>query len=77
MAGSYIDKDDRVVVVNARAFGKHGLVLSNNGFGGCVVQLDEGGKVFVQNERDLQYEAEELPEQPVNDDDLLPLYFIK
>lgn len=62
---SYIDKDDRVVVLahieeqaHARmpypdAVGKHGIVLSNDGWGLCAVKLDDGSTIRAWNHADL------------------------
>jgi hypothetical protein len=63
----YIDRGDRVKVRNTQAFGAHGLVLSNDGFGRVEVKLDDGRKLTLMNHRDLIYEDEELTGEPEMD----------
>ena len=64
----FIDKGDRVVIksdghpngfggqVLTEHKGKHGLVLSNDGFGRCSVLLDDGKAVDCWNGADLERE---------------------
>lgn len=62
----YIDSGDRVVVTgNARVLGsdnltdhqgKHGLVIGNDGWGKCSVQLDDGSYITAWNDADLTRE---------------------
>ena len=61
----YKDAGDRVIVVNRVAFGIHGTVYINDGFGEVVVDLDDGRTFQGYEERDLIYEDEELPEEEV------------
>ena len=68
----YIDAGDRVKIKNVQAFGERGVVLSNNGWGTCRVRTDSGQTFVLMNGRDLIYEDEELPAEPVTDTDIVP-----
>ena len=62
----FIDRGDRVVNVDNARFqgsddlsehqGKHGKVLSNDGWGLCEVLLDDGTSVYAWNGADLRRE---------------------
>ena len=68
MGKDYIDRGDRVIIVGdthangssvlAAHQGKHGVVLSNDGFGLCEVRLDDGTIVTAWNSADLKREGE-------------------
>jgi hypothetical protein len=61
----YKDKEDRVIVINSFAFGLHGTVLDNDGFGEVLVALDNGRTFHGYEGVDLIYEDEPLPAEPV------------
>lgn len=62
----YIDRGDRVVIVGnsnwmgssdlSQYQGKHGTVLSNDGWGLCCVLLDDGNEIYAWNASDLKRE---------------------
>lgn len=61
----YKDTDDHVIVINPKAFGEHGVVISNDGFGEVLVKLDSGRTFHGYEARDFIYEDEELPSKPI------------
>ncbi|OGY25411.1 MAG: hypothetical protein A2Z24_02880 [Candidatus Woykebacteria bacterium RBG_16_44_10] len=63
----YKDAGDRVIVINAAAFGQHGKVLNNDGFGEVLVALENGRTFHGYEGRDLIYEDEPLPDKPVEE----------
>jgi hypothetical protein len=71
-SAGYIDRGDRVKVRNVKAFGAHGIVISNNGWGRCEVRLDDGRTLDFMNVRDLIYEDEELTGEPETDTAIVP-----
>ena len=68
MSGSYLDRGDRVVIKNStNKFGsddlsihqgKHGVILENNGWGLCSVELDDGTLIKAWSNADLKRESE-------------------
>lgn len=74
------DAGDRVVVINKNGFGEHGVVEENDGFGEVSVVLDSGSLFHGYELRDLIYEDEPLPSDPIDagesstpNDDLLQI----
>jgi hypothetical protein len=71
MTDDYIDAGDRVIVksdghpngfggqVLTAHKGKHGIVVSNDGFGRCAVLLDDGVTVDAWNGADLEREPQQ------------------
>lgn len=67
----YKDKGDRVVVINAVAYGLPGVVQVNDGFGEVWVALDDGRTFHGYEGADLVYEQdydEKNPPEPVKRD---------
>ena len=62
----YKDAGDRIVVINKTAFGEHGVVRNNDGFGEVSVILDNGFLFHGYEIRDLIYEDEPLPSEPID-----------
>ncbi|MBI2032815.1 MAG: hypothetical protein HYT09_04200, partial [Candidatus Levybacteria bacterium] len=62
----YKDAGDRIIVINRNGFGEHGRVRHNDGFGEVVVDLDSGYLFHGYEGRDLIYEDEPLPSEPID-----------
>lgn len=62
----YKDSGDRVILINKHGFGEHGIVRHNDGFGEVSVALDNGSLFHGYEGRDLIYEDEPLPSDPVD-----------
>src|SRR5688572_26364669 len=54
----YKDRGDRVVVINSVAYGLHGVVQVNDGFGEVLVTLDDGRTFHGYEGADLIYEED-------------------